>query len=181
MLNNVRDEHTGRVTLAWLANTWLPPIIGILVICCESTQGMGTVQTSRFLRPFFEWVFGPIQDSTWDPFHHYLRKTGHFCEYGTISLLFLRAWYKTLCLRTLALGHAVLPATPKLSRLQVMSIVLAIASTFLLASSDEFHQTFLPGRTGLFSDVLIYTSGALVFHLFFGIYLSLRRRENATS
>ena len=31
-----------------------------------------------------------------------------------------------------------------------------------IAGSDEFHQTFLPSRTGKLSDVLIDTSGGIV-------------------
>jgi VanZ family protein len=38
---------------------------------------------------------------------------------------------------------------------------LSIASTFIIASLDEFHQRFVPGRVGSFRDVLIDTGGAL--------------------
>jgi len=34
--------------------------------------------------------------------------------------------------------------------------------SFLYACSDEFHQTFVPGRAGQFKDVLIDTAGALI-------------------
>lgn len=34
--------------------------------------------------------------------------------------------------------------------------------TFLYACTDEFHQLFVPGRAGMFTDVLIDSSGALV-------------------
>lgn len=39
---------------------------------------------------------------------------------------------------------------------------LALLGTALIASSDELHQAFLPDRTGMFSDVLLDCSGALV-------------------
>jgi VanZ family protein len=42
---------------------------------------------------------------------------------------------------------------------------LAILSTFLVASADEFHQSFLPNRTGQFRDVLLDSCGALVLGL----------------
>jgi VanZ family protein len=38
-------------------------------------------------------------------------------------------------------------------------------STFLVASADEFHQSFLPNRTGQFRDVLLDSCGALVLGL----------------
>ena len=42
---------------------------------------------------------------------------------------------------------------------------LAILATFLVASADEFHQSFLPNRTGQFSDVLLDTCGAVALCL----------------
>ena len=41
-----------------------------------------------------------------------------------------------------------------------LSAGLAIACTFLIASLDEWHQSFSPGRTGQFGDVVLDTSGA---------------------
>jgi VanZ family protein len=38
--------------------------------------------------------------------------------------------------------------------------VLAILSTAVIASCDEFHQSFIPGRTGTPVDVLLDASGA---------------------
>jgi VanZ family protein len=37
----------------------------------------------------------------------------------------------------------------------------ALLFVFLYASSDEFHQSFVPGRGPAFSDVLIDTAGGL--------------------
>ena len=39
----------------------------------------------------------------------------------------------------------------------------AVGMTFIFAGADEFHQTFVPGRCGAFSDVLIDMTGALIF------------------
>ena len=39
-------------------------------------------------------------------------------------------------------------------------VVLAILSTAIVASCDEFHQTFIPSRTGTPVDVLLDTAGA---------------------
>ncbi|HKO19733.1 MAG TPA: VanZ family protein, partial [Acidobacteriaceae bacterium] len=70
--------------------------------------------------------------------------------YGTVGLTFLRAWLHTRARR----GISTLLAW----RLECS--VLAVLSTALVASLDEVHQTFLPGRTGVPSDVLLDTSGA---------------------
>lgn len=50
---------------------------------------------------------------------------------------------------------------------------LALLFCFLYAMFDEFHQTFVPGRSGQLPDVLIDTSGAA---LGIGLYLLLRRK-----
>jgi len=49
---------------------------------------------------------------------------------------------------------------------------LALLGTALIASCDEFHQTFLPNRTGTPWDVLLDCSGALVLELI--VYLFAR-------
>lgn len=41
-------------------------------------------------------------------------------------------------------------------------IILSMLITFLYACTDEFHQTFVPGRAGRFTDVLIDCTGALI-------------------
>jgi VanZ family protein len=47
-------------------------------------------------------------------------------------------------------------------------IWLSWTITFLYACTDEFHQTFVPGRAGRFTDVLIDCSGALILCLMIG-------------
>ena len=92
-------------------------------------------------------ILGSFKDANWELLHHYLRKTGHFIGYGTVGLTFLRAWLYTL-------GRRV---QPTVFAWRMRSTVLAVACTAIVASGDEFHQTFLPGRTGLASDVLLDT------------------------
>lgn len=134
----------------WWLIVWAPVVLAIAVICCESTGAMSSEHTSRFLRPLFQYLFGSFSDTAWDIFHHVLRKSGHFIGYGTVGFTFLRAWLHTLQHR----GRATLLAW------RVESSILAIFSTAIVASGDEFHQTFLPGRTGTPVDVLLDTAGA---------------------
>ena len=65
-----------------------------------------------------------------------------------MGLLWLRAWRMTL------------PRTNLL-----VDAVLALLGTAVVAGSDEFHQSFLPNRTGIPSDVLLDCSGAFVLLL----------------
>lgn len=42
-----------------------------------------------------------------------------------------------------------------------VTLGLSLALTALYALSDEWHQTFIPGRNGQFADILVDFSGAL--------------------
>jgi VanZ family protein len=151
-----------------LLQAWWPAVLGVGVIVCESTEVFTAAHTSHWLRPIWQAVFGPVGDARWEQIHHYIRKTGHFTGYGTLSLLFLRAWLRTLTQK----------AAETLSQFRLRCAALAILCTFLTASCDEIHQRFLPGRTGLFSDVILDTIGGLLFHVAF-VLLVWRRRGPA--
>lgn len=59
-------------------------------------------------------------------------------------------------------------------------LAAAVGLCALLAALDEFHQTFVPGRDGKLSDVLIDLSGGLCFLLFWLVFSALRRRQAAS-
>ena len=42
------------------------------------------------------------------------------------------------------------------------AIIIAFLGTFLYACSDEFHQLFIPGRSGEFRDVMIDSTGGII-------------------
>jgi len=134
----------------WWMAVWLPVLLAITVIVIESTGTFSAQNTSSWLRPVFEKVVGAISNRAWDQLHHYLRKTGHFVGYGTVGFTFLRAWLHTLARRGLS----------SLLAWRAECTVLAILSTAIVATCDEFHQHFLPSRTGTPVDVLLDTSGA---------------------
>jgi VanZ family protein len=131
---------------------------GIAVILIESTAFMGSDHTNRPLRWLWEALFGFVSNTRWDLIHMMLRKSGHFFGYGTIGLLWLRAWWMTLP-HSHFLGDA----------------FLALLGTALVASLDELHQAYLPNRTGTPRDVLIDCCGALTLQLAVYIFLRLVR------
>jgi VanZ family protein len=144
-----------------LMMAWLPAAIGVLVICLESTKTMSAAHTGQWLLAVCHWLWGQAASPTLETVNFVLRKLGHFCGYGTLALLFRRGWYYTLL-------------QPGSRRLLFSSAALGVICTFGVACADELHQSFLPGRTSSFHDVLIDTSGAIVFHVVFGIFLSRR-------
>jgi VanZ family protein len=139
----------------WI-NIWWPVALGICVILLESTESLGADHTSGPLRRFFTALFGPVCDAQWYLVHHYIRKTGHFFGYGLIGLAWLRAWWLTL-------PH---------SRL-FQDVLLALLGTAAIASFDEWHQTFLPNRTGSPFDVMIDCTGAITLQLIVYLYMCL--------
>jgi len=134
---------------------WLPVAVGIAIVAIESTEGFGSDHTSGPLRHIFEFLFGHVSDPNWEIIHHLIRKTGHFIGYGFIGLAWLRAWWFTL---------------PR-SRF-IHDALLALLGTALVASCDEWHQTFLPNRTGSPWDVVLDCTGAIVLQLL--VYLFMR-------
>jgi VanZ family protein len=138
----------------WALNVWAPVVLAVGVICVESTDTFSAQNTSSWLRPVFQHWFGFISDARWDSFHHYLRKTGHFIGYGTVGFTFLRAWLHTLDRRGPRVGSR------SLLSWRIESSILAVLCTAIVASCDEFHQTFIPSRTGTTMDVLLDTIGA---------------------
>ena len=52
----------------------------------------------------------------------------------------------------------------------LLSLLITILFCFVFAFTDEYHQTFVEGRSGKFMDVIIDTTGAFVGTLFFGTY-----------
>jgi VanZ family protein len=131
--------------------------VGICVIALESTAAFGADHTSGPLRWLWEHVFGQVTDQSWDVLHHYIRKTGHFVGYGTMGLLWLRAWWMSL---------------PRAGFL--LDATLALLGTAMVAGSDELHQSFLPNRTGVPSDVLLDCCGAVALLLLTYLFIRLR-------
>jgi VanZ family protein len=133
-------------------------LIGISVIATESTAAFGADHTSGPLRAIFQAIFGSVSEAQWDFFHLVIRKSGHFTGYGLLGLAWLRAWWMTLP------RSQFLPDT-----------LLALLGTAVTASADEFHQTFLPNRTGSPWDVLLDCCGALALQLLVYVFMRVFR------
>ena len=75
--------------------------------------------------------------------HPIVRKLAHFSIYTVVGIL-LMSLVSTYNINT------------------KKRIIISLVCGFLYACTDEFHQTFTPGRNGDFKDVLIDTSGVIV-------------------
>lgn len=112
---------------------------------------MSAEKTGSLLYPLLHFLLGldPIHFLTW---HFVLRKAGHVFGYATLSILLFRAW------------KASIPVVGN-PRWSMVWARIAFAMTVLVACLDEWHQTYLPSRTGGFHDVLLDSSAALVAQL----------------
>lgn len=57
----------------------------------------------------------------------------------------------------------------------LISIFLALLLSFLYACSDEYHQTFVVGRSGEFKDVLIDFSGSFISVFIVSLIIKLKK------
>ena len=113
---------------------WIALLAWIAVIFFFSTDSFSSSETSRILVPVLKFLFPFLSPEQLNLGHAVCRKAGHVLEDFVLGILVWRAlnpdhtaWAKA---RLLALG-----------------LVLAVAL------SDEFHQAFVPSRTGALTDV----------------------------
>ena len=149
-----QDRH--QVLKAWIA-----AILWLIVIAIESTTYLSAHNTSKILYPLLHLIFG-LNHSQFDTWHFYIRKGGHVVGYAMLSILLFRAWKETLP------AHG----DPKWT---MRWTTIAVLGTALVASLDEWHQSFLPSRTGNLHDVLLDSTAALVAQVV--IFLILRKQS----
>jgi VanZ family protein len=144
------------------ASAWVPVILCIGVIAIESTTAFGADHTSGPLQHFCEFLFHRhFTQPEWWRLHILIRKGGHFTGYGIQSVAWFRAFWMTWR-----------SGNPNRSQIAVHG--LAMLGTFFIACCDEFHQTFLPNRSGSFIDVMTDCSGALLLQLLIWFWIRSR-------
>ncbi len=130
---------------------WIALILWLIVISVESTTYLSSQHTGRFLYPLLHYLFG-IDYAAFEPYHFFLRKSGHVFGYGLLSILFFRAWRETL-------------PSPSGAKWAFRWASIAVLGTAIVASLDEWHQSFLPSRTGTVHDVILDTCAGLAAQL----------------
>ena len=136
-------------------------LIWLGVIAIESTSYFSSVNTETVLYALLVKVFGPISLIHFEAIHAVGRKIGHFVGYGVLTLLLFRAWRGTKTGNGAGLWLA-------------SSAWLGIVGAVLVASADEFHQSFLPMRGGSAYDVLLDTAGGACFLLLAYLWIMSR-------
>ena len=118
------------------------------VIFTASADSHSYEHSSRFFEPFLHWLFPRMTQEHIETIHHLYRKCGHLTEYVLLAVLLWRALRRPV-------KNDIRPWGWREAR-------LALGTVMLYAATDEFHQLFVPERTGLVSDVFIDTAGGAV-------------------
>jgi VanZ family protein len=130
---------------------WIAAILWLIVIGIESSDWLSAHHTSRILYPILHLLFG-LNRVQFEHWHFFIRKGGHVFGYGLLSFLLFRAWRESLPLG----GHA---------KWSLRWSGMALVGTAFVASLDEWHQSFLPSRTGRWEDVVLDTSAGVAVQI----------------
>jgi VanZ family protein len=136
---------------------YAPPVLWLTFIFFASTADFSASNTSRIIGPLLRWLFPGISEEQLQFAHFITRKAAHFTEYAILAWLVARAF-----------------ATSSIKALSRHWFLFSLLLVIIYSLSDEYHQTFVPSRTGSIYDSLIDMSGGLTALL---LYTLWRRRR----
>jgi VanZ family protein len=147
-----------------LLKTWIAAILWLIVIALESTNFASSHNTSRILYPLLHFLFG-LDYAHFEPWHFLMRKSGHVFGYGLLCVLLFRAIRESL------------PTVDRTSW-TLRWAGLAVLGTAIVASLDEWHQSYIPSRTGRWQDVVLDTSAGIAVQILLLIFYMLRMESS---
>ncbi len=157
---------------------WLPMMIWLVVIAFESTSMFTSEHTMNWIGRLLGLFFHHLGAAKLAYLNHIMRKVGHFTGYGILSWFAFRGWMETIAYRReqslLQAGRTIRPQR----QWQLSAAVLAVFCTAVVAAMDEYHQTFLPGRTGVVRDVVLDTMGAIFIQIVLLLYWTSRKKPH---
>lgn len=132
--------------------SWIPAIIVMTIIYMFSAKPVTSSNESSMIIAnsvlnLYESITNqPMQDELrpekLEIVNHIIRKTAHFMEYAVLAVtIVFHLWVWKMKYKWIFLFSSLFSA--------------------LYAATDEFHQTFVPGRGGQFKDVILDSCGAL--------------------
>ncbi|HTS34447.1 MAG TPA: VanZ family protein [Candidatus Solibacter sp.] len=149
---------------------WVAAILWLIVIAIESSTWLSAHNTSRILYPLLHYLFG-LNLAQFEDWHFYIRKGGHVFGYGLLSILLFRAFRESL-----PIAGDPIQGQP---RWTIRWSFIAVLGTALVASLDEWHQSFLPSRTGRWQDAVLDTCAGIGAQILLLLFSLLIRRDRA--
>ena len=123
---------------------YLPLILWMAFISFASTGNFSAGNTSRIIGPLVLWLFPNTTPETLLAIHGITRKLAHLTEYALLAILAARAFR----------------GSPR-AALRARWFLASLALVVVYALIDEYHQSFVPSRTGTIYDSLIDITGGL--------------------
>ena len=153
--------------------SWLPALIIMIIIFMFSAKPAdNSNESSKTIANFVlnimenlnmidDTLLANDRDDVLNNINHIVRKLAHFMEYALLAMAIeFHMWVR--------------------KRRGVRLILLSIIFTSLYAATDEFHQLFVPGRSGELKDVIIDSAGAIAgtFSFYLAILIINHYRSN---
>jgi VanZ family protein len=155
---------------------WFPSIIIMLLIFLGSndpSSGEKSDFITRFIWKAIAFFTGqpasPAQEAATT---FVIRKLAHMSEYLLLFLAYFYAINKTYFNNV----NSTKKDSGRSQNYRITKLVLAAFLAFLYSVSDEFHQTFVPGRVGTYEDVLIDSVGILTGYLLLNFKIFIFRK-----
>jgi VanZ family protein len=142
--------------VARLLSRYLPLVAWLVFISFASSDSFSAGNTSRIIGPLVLWLFPHTSAETLATIHLVTRKAAHFTEYAILAWLAARAFRTS-------------PRPALANRWFLASLALVVVYALL----DEYHQSFVPSRTGSIYDSFIDITGGLA------TLLLIRRRRKS--
>lgn len=140
--------------LLWLAvAAWMWVIFAFSAQTGESSSGLSGKIAAVLSRWLFDTDWSALEPSRQQLLEFALRKTAHFCEYALLGFL--------------------LAAALKAQGASRRGMALAPLAGLAYAAADEWHQSFVPGRSPGLRDVAIDFCGVLAGVAFLCLCIAL--------
>jgi VanZ family protein len=155
---NVSTGARGRWRLNHPKFRWFMVVVWAGLIFYLSTSGFGVGFTEWLLLQILSLLHATVSPHTFEVLHFLMRKAAHMTEYAVFCLLIYAAFLDTDDFEwrpRLALGSVI------------------IAGVYSL--TDEYHQSFVPGRTASIVDCGIDTVGAALSTMIVLVWSHLRK------
>ncbi len=123
---------------------YFPLVAWLLFISFASSDNFNAGNTSRIIGPLILWLFPNTSIETLGIVHLVTRKLAHFTEYAILGFFAARAFRTS--------------PRPSISN---RWFLISLAVVVVYALLDEYHQTFVPSRTGTIYDSFIDIAGGL--------------------
>jgi VanZ family protein len=135
------ERSAGRARLRWaLAICWN------LAVLLASFGAMSAANTGSIVVAVLQAIAPSLDAATVNTIHFAIRKLAHLTEYGILSALYADAQRRS-------------DDRPlRLFRWSAIAVTICAVTAIL----DEWHQSFVPSRTGAPRDVAIDIAGAIV-------------------